>query len=160
MTDYMVLNFNIGLSTYGNKITLWSLPDKNIMKKNNQDQVSNNIYPSEMTNLNISNGEQIILQKNYVINNISSNISINTNIDSVTNDILKELNQEDFVDDSINLNNYINVTTTSFVNYKSNEPMNIDLNKFMKLNNPDETVHDISTSNDLPMLQEVIFNYL
>ena len=157
---YMVYLNKKGLSTYGAKITLWNLPEKNNLKKNSQDLISNNLNPSEFVNLNISNGdngegEKIIVQKNFVINNISSNISINTNLDSVTNDILRELNNDQYVDESINLNNYINVTTTSFVNYKSNEPMNIDLNKFMKLNNPDETVHDISSSNDLPMIQEV-----
>jgi hypothetical protein len=49
-----------------------------------------------------------------------------------------------------------NITSTSFVNFKNNEPINLDLNKFISGNDPNMTMHDISSSNDLPLIQEVL----
>lgn len=56
----------------------------------------------------------------------------------------------------------MNGTNISIINLNGNEPLNLDFNKFLKSSNPDETVHEYSTSNDLPLIQEVnsiLFRY-
>lgn len=58
-----------------------------------------------------------------------------------------------YVDKSINIGNVTTTSMNSIINLKPHTPMNLDFNKFGE--NPDETVHLISVSNDLPMLQEI-----
>jgi hypothetical protein len=49
-----------------------------------------------------------------------------------------------------------NNNNTTIVGLNSNQPIGLDLNKFVSnINNLDQTVHNISTSNDLPLISEV-----
>ena len=44
----------------------------------------------------------------------------------------------------------------TMINLNMNQPIGLDLNKFISnVNNCDQTVHNISTSNDLPIISEV-----
>jgi hypothetical protein len=97
--------------------------------------------------------------KQFVNNhNIISTNTTNINFETDDNDILMQLNNDNrLLTPDINSNNSFITNNSSFVGYKSNEPMNIDLNKFISSTNPDTTIHDISTSNDLPIIQEVKF---
>jgi hypothetical protein len=50
----------------------------------------------------------------------------------------------------------VDVNNQTIINLNSNQPIGIDLNKFVSnINNCDQTMHSISTSNDLPIISEV-----
>jgi hypothetical protein len=124
------------------------------------------------------NMNEIIVQKNYVINNINSNVNLSsflnfgnesgindsylkddilTNLNNLTN-ITPNLNPSNNLN-SLNINNdcsNLNLSTSSFNTNSTNEPLGIDLNSFLKNNkNMDETVHDVSQTNDIPIIQEI-----
>ncbi len=112
---------------------------------------------------NQGNTNEIIVQKNYVINNINSNVNLSSflkfgNESGINESYLKE--------DNFNINNSnnhdfsnltnLNLSTSSFNTNMSNEPLGLDLNSFLKNNkNMDETVHDVSQTNDIPLIQEI-----
>jgi hypothetical protein len=134
----------------------------NIMNSYNKDYFNDD-------NMNINKNE-IILQKNVVINNINSNININESniMNNLVNDSMQSLqfDADPLINFNLNMNNVINrrnsdnvsfthiTTNTSFNSINTNEPMNLDLNKFLQVN-PDETIHHISQTNDLPLIQEI-----
>ena len=46
----------------------------------------------------------------------------------------------------------------TMINLNINQPIGLDINNFISnVNNCDQTVHNISTSNDLPIISEVYF---
>jgi len=89
--------------------------------------------------------------------------------DNITNHELN-LNDENvemkdyFDEDNIFTNNIIRrnsdtsgININTLINVKSERPIGLDLNSFMNHIAPDQTIHSISQSNDLPIIGEVIF---
>jgi hypothetical protein len=128
------------------------------------------------------NMNEIVVQKNYVINNINSNVNLSSflnfgnesgiNDSNITDDNLTNFNNLTNITPnitpnvnpftSLNINNdcsnltNLNLSTSSFNTNSTNEPLGIDLNSFLKNNkNMDETVHDVSQTNDIPIIQEI-----
>lgn len=58
------------------------------------------------------------------------------------------------IDDDIDLMRRHSDNTT-IINMNSGQPIGLDMNKFMNNVLSDQTVHSISTSNDLPLIAEV-----
>jgi hypothetical protein len=150
---------------------------------NSKDSYNNNIinnsvninmiqqqYQPEMINKN-----EIVLQKNVVINNINSNIPLNLNQISEFSKFQMNLNNVNKPDESINFDSQFNLeqnlhvhrsnsekinmslinNSTNFISVEKNsEPMGLDLNNFMNVN-LDETMHEVSQTNDIPIIQEI-----
>ncbi len=51
--------------------------------------------------------------------------------------------------------NPVDINNSTFINFNKDEPIDLDFNKFLAGNSPDETIHEISTSNDLQIISEV-----
>jgi katanin p80 WD40 repeat-containing subunit B1 len=110
---------------------------------------------------------EIIVQKQVVINNINSNVNINNISNFIENSDLMEMEPlQNFLerqnsDKLINHMNHHNDVTNLSMNSThilNAEPMGLDISKFNKGNNysqMDETMHEISQTNDLLLLQEI-----
>lgn len=77
-------------------------------------------------------------------NNIDDNFDMND--DEFSNNYLKR-----------NSDNPNTTQATTLINVNSGQPIGLDMNKFMNNTVCDQTVHSISTSNDLPIIAEVIY---
>jgi hypothetical protein len=51
--------------------------------------------------------------------------------------------------------NPVDINNSTFINFNKDEPIDLDFNKFLAGNSPDETIHEISTTNDLQIISEV-----
>ena len=49
----------------------------------------------------------------------------------------------------------IDINNSTLISISKTEPIDLDFNKFLAGNSPDETIHEISTSNDLQIISEV-----
>jgi hypothetical protein len=50
-----------------------------------------------------------------------------------------------------------NINNATIINLNTNQPIGIDLSKFdSNINNMNQTMHSISTANDLPLISEVL----
>lgn len=113
-----------------------------------------------LTAMNPPKTQDMIVQKNVAINNINTNINISSISNALNNSDLMDLdpllNLELHRNNSVSeRTNYLQTSSDNSVNnFKEKEPMNLDLNSFLK-GNPDETIHEISQSNDLPILHEI-----
>jgi hypothetical protein len=83
-------------------------------------------------------------------NNI--NMNYNNNDDNYEMENVEELSSHNY-NKRHSDNNMINSNT--LINLDPSKPIGIDMNKFMNNIHPDETVHHISQSNDLPLIAEV-----
>ena len=83
------------------------------------------------------------------------NIALENNIKFENKEKLKKriIEEEIKINLPINNSDLVNVSTT-FMNITSDEPLGLDLNKFLN-SNPDETLPEISYSNDLSIITQV-----
>ncbi len=51
----------------------------------------------------------------------------------------------------------IPVNSHTLINVDPEQPLGLDLNNFMNNVDPDQTIHAISQSNDLPIISEVVY---
>jgi hypothetical protein len=49
------------------------------------------------------------------------------------------------------------INSQTLININPDQPMGLDLNNFLNNVQPDQTIHSISQSNDLPIIAEVCF---
>lgn len=149
---------------------------------NTKESYKNNIISNNFNMINqhqpeMINKNEIVLQKNVVINNINSNIPFNMNQISEFSKFQMNMNMNNVTntDESINFETHYNLehnlpvhksysenlnmssisNSTNFISSEKNtEPMGLDINNFMHVN-LDETLHEISQSNDIPIIQEI-----
>lgn len=97
-------------------------------------------------------------KKNNQINLVGSRTNSIKEISS-NNNLLKEIFDEEALIDSVLLkkNSDLNSTCGTYYNMKSDEPINLDFNYFLNSTNPLDTSHLITTSNDLVIINEVLF---
>lgn len=132
------------------------------MNINNHLNVNPNTVINENSSTPLVNKNEITVQKNEVINKINSNV----NLSAITPNVNESLNETMQLDldplanldihrrnsDNLMLNHL--TTNTSFASHKTSEPMGLDFNKFLQVN-PDETIHEISQTNDLSLVQAI-----
>jgi hypothetical protein len=71
-------------------------------------------------------------------------------------DVEMNVFKNNFDDKEVRRNSSRDVNDQTMINLNSGNPVGLDINKFMSnINSCDQTVHGISTSNDLPIISEV-----
>lgn len=100
------------------------------------------------------------------MNNVNRRKTDSNIINSYNNDDNVEMNCES-IDNYQVQHNYIRrhtdnnpINSQTLINVDSEQPMGLDLNNFMNNVDPDQTIHAISQSNDLPIIAEVNFFYI
>jgi hypothetical protein len=123
----------------------------NIATNNNIGGVNNNFNNiSNISNMNISYTTNDPL-KQFGIGCISTDMSNIADTDKSN----IQINTADY--ERLQTPDLNNITSSSFVNFKGDEPIGLDLNKFISSTNPNTTIHNISTSEDLLIIQDVSF---
>ncbi len=108
---------------------------------------------------------------NPLNSNLNSNLNTNINTNSPPNMNISGIsyNNTNEIDETLNLDldplasldtaNRIQpdqiTTSTSFQSHRTSEPLGLDINKFIQSNNPDETIHEVSQTQDIPLIQSI-----
>lgn len=78
--------------------------------------------------------------------------------DNITNNYKMDDNDIDMgVNDTSNrrYSEYEKINNNTIINLDGVQPIGLDLNRFLNSNDPDQTIHSISQSNDLPIISEL-----
>jgi hypothetical protein len=89
--------------------------------------------------------------------NYGNRIDEDAEMYNYTDDVDMNVFKNNFDENEVRKNSAKDINDQTMINLNSGNPVGLDINKFMSnINACEQTVHGISTSNDLPIISEVI----